>query len=84
MPIAADGNTRLNIFQFAFRKKRLKPTKSIAMSSGNKIANASAILTWLANKGSESVPSPAPKPLLEMPTSRTLRMAKMKNVKLWV
>jgi hypothetical protein len=84
MPTKAAGRINLRIRQLAFFKNRLIPTKSIAISSGNKIAKASFKVDGLAMSGNESTPKPAPNPLFEIPTTTTLAIAQMKNASEWV
>ena len=78
-PKNPDGRMSFRIRQFAFFKNRRIPTKSIAINSGNKTAKASFKVDWLAMSGKESTPKPAPKPLFEIPTTITLKIAQMKN-----
>ena len=80
-PINAGGRINFKIRQSAFLMKRRKPTKSMAISSGNKIAKDSFMLDWLAIKGKDNTPRPAPNPLFEIPTTMTLTIAQMKNTK---
>ncbi len=83
IPNAAGNKISLSILQSAFFRKRRNPTKSIAIKSGNKIARASLMLDWLAINGNESTPKPAPNPLLEIPTIKTLIAANTKKIEEW-
>ena len=79
-PTIAGGVIIFRMRQLALRINLRIPTKSIAIKSGNRIAKASLILDWLAIKGSDRIPRPAPKPLFDTPTMITLITAHTKNM----
>ncbi len=79
-PTIAGGIIIFRMRQLALRINLRIPTKSIAIKSGSKIAKASLMLDWLAIKGSDRMPRPAPKPLFDTPTMMTLVTAHTKNM----